>query len=76
MKPHPTHSLVVGVNEDDLVVFVNAVLVHPVRVENAQVAAPPAYTLLRSTPQATLGLELVDTLTNGLAVGGTYADVQ
>ncbi len=66
-----TYSLVVGVNKDDLVVLVDTVLVHPVRVENPEVTAPPANTLLRNTPQATLGLELVDTLANGLAVGGT-----
>lgn len=66
-----TYSLVVGVNEDDLVVLVDTVLVHPVRVENPEVTAPPANTLLRNTPQATLGLELVDTLANGLAEGGT-----
>ena len=68
-----THSLVVGVDENDLVVLVHAVLVDPVRVQDAQVSAPPANALLRNAPQATLGLELGDTLTNGLAVGGTYS---
>ena len=66
-----THSLVVGVDEDNLVVLVHAVLVDPVRVQDAQVSAPSAHALLRNAPQATLGLELGDTLTNGLAVGGT-----
>ena len=68
-----THSLVVGVDEDDLVVLVDTVLVDPVRVEHAQVAASPADTFLRNAPQTALRLELSDTLTNGLAVGGTCA---
>ena len=66
-----THSLVVGVDEDDLVVLIDTVLVDPVRVEDAQVAAPAADALLRDTAQATLGLEVVDTLVHGLAVGRT-----
>ena len=61
----------VRVDEDDLVVLVHTVLVDPVRVKDPQVAAPPANTLLRNAPQSTLRLELGDTLTNGLAVGGT-----
>ena len=71
-----TYSLVVGVNKDDLVVLVDTVLVDPVRVENTEVPAPPADTLLRNAPQATLGLEVVDTLTDGLAVGGTWFVVE
>ena len=73
MRDKQTHSLVVGVDEDNLVVLVHAVLVDPVRVQDAQVSAPSANALLRNAPQATLGLELGDTLTNGLAVGGTYS---
>ena len=65
-----------GVDEDDFVVLVDTILVHPVRVEHPQVTATPADTLLRNTPQTTLGLELGDTLTNGLAVGSAYADVR
>ena len=61
----------VGVNEDDLVVLVNTVLVNPVRVQDTQVAASLANTLLRNALQAALGLEVVDTLADGLAVGGT-----
>ncbi len=66
----------VGVDKDDLVVLVDTVLVDPVRVEHTQVAAPPANTLLRNAPQATLRLELVDTLTDRLAVGGTCDNVK
>ena len=71
-----TYRLVAGVDEDDLVVLVHTVLVDPVRVEDTEVAAPPANTLLGDTPQTTLGLELGDTLTNGLAVGGTWTSFQ
>ena len=66
-----THSLVVGVDEDDLVVLVDTVLVDPVRVEHAQVAALAADALLGRRAQAALVLEVVDTLADGLAVGGT-----
>ena len=66
-----TYSLVRGVDKDDLVVLVDTVLVHPIGVEDAQVAAALANTLLSSALEAALGLELVDTLADGLAVGGT-----
>ena len=62
----------VGVNSNNLVVLVHTVLVNPVRVKYAEVAAATADTLLRGAPQAALELEVVDTLANGLAVGGTY----
>jgi hypothetical protein len=60
-------SLVLGVNEDDLKVLVGRVLVDPVRVENAQVGAPTANTLLGSRPQGSLVLELVHSLVGRLA---------
>ena len=63
-----------GVNKDDLVVLVNTVLVDPVRVKDTQVAASATNTLLGGAPQAPLGLQLVDTLADGLAVGGTLGD--
>jgi len=68
-------GLVIGINENDLIVLVNAVLVDPVRVQDSQVSAPPADTLLRNGPQSTLGLEVVDTLAYGLAVGGTLGNL-
>ena len=64
-------GLVRRVDEDDLVVLVDTVLVDPVRVENAQVAATTANTLLSKRAETTLGLEVVDTLVDRLAVGGT-----
>ena len=62
----------VGVNEDNFVVLVNTILVNPVRVQDTQVTASLADTLLRYTSQTSLGLEVVDTLADGLAIGGTY----
>ena len=63
------------VDEDDLVVLVHTILVDPVRVKHTKVAAAPANALLCNALQPTLGLEVVDTLTNGLAVGGTCARI-
>ena len=62
----------VGVNEDNFVVLVDTILVNPVRVQDTQVTASLADTLLRYTSQTSLGLEVVDTLADGLAVGGAY----
>ena len=61
----------VRVDEDDLVVLVHTVLVDPVRVEDTEVAAATANTLLSNATETALGLEVVDTLADGLAVGGT-----
>jgi len=60
-------GLVLGVDEDDLVVLVGAVLVDPVGVEDAEVGAAAADTLLSSGLEGALVLELVDTLVGGLA---------
>lgn len=59
--------LVLGVDEDDLVVLVRGVLVDPVRVEDAQVGAASADTLLGGGLEGSLVLELVHTLVGGLA---------
>ena len=69
VKRHAAYSLVVRVDEDDLVVLVHTVLVNPVRVEHTQVAAAAADALLRNALETALGLELVHTLVGGLAVG-------
>ena len=60
-------GLVGGVDEDDLVVLVGGILVDPVRVENAQVGAAAADTLLGGGLEGSLVLELVHTLVGGLA---------
>lgn len=60
-------GLVVGVDEDDLVVLVGRVLVDPVGVQDAQVSAAATDTLLGGGLEGALVLELVDTLVGGLA---------
>lgn len=60
-------GLVLGVDEDDLVVLVGGVLVDPVRVEDSEVGAAATDTLLSGGLEGALVLELVDTLVGGLA---------
>lgn len=60
-------GLVLGVDEDDLVVLVGRVLVDPVRVEDSEVSASAADTLLGGSLEGSLVLQLVDTLVGGLA---------
>merc|ERR1719263_1798075 len=70
----PVHARVVpdgrvgGVDEDDLKVLVGRVLVHPVRVENAETAALSSDLLLGSGLGVPLGLQLGDTLVDRLSV--------
>ena len=59
-------GLVLGVNEDDLVVLVGRVLVDPVGVQDAEVGAAATDTLLSGGLEGALVLELVDTLVGGL----------
>jgi hypothetical protein len=61
------NGLVLGVDADDLVVLVGRVLVDPVRVEDAEVGAAAADTLLSSGLERALVLQLVDTLVGRLA---------
>lgn len=60
-------SLVLGVDHDDLVVLVGRVLVDPVGVEDAQVGAAAADTLLSGGLEGALVLELVHTHVGRLA---------
>ncbi len=60
-------GLVLGVDEDDLEVLVGRVLVDPVRVQDAEVGAAAADTLLGGRLERALVLELVHTLVGGLA---------
>ncbi len=62
-----TDSLVLRVDEDDLVVLVGGVLVDPVGVQDTQVGAAAADTLLSGGTESTLVLELVDTHVGRLA---------
>ena len=61
------NGLVLGVDKDDLEVLVGGVLVDPVGVQDTQVGAATANTLLSGGSEGTLVLELVDTLVGGLA---------
>jgi len=65
------NGLMIGVNEDDLVIFVDTVLVDPVRVQDSEVTTTPADALFRNTPQSSLGFEVVHTLMDGFTIGGT-----
>jgi hypothetical protein len=67
-------GLVLGVDEDDLVVLVGRVLVDPVGVQDAEVGAAAADTLLGGGLEGALVLELVHTLVGGLACGGRVRD--
>ena len=60
-------SLVLRVDQDDLVVLVGRVLVDPVGVQDTQVGAVTADTLLGGGAEGALVLELVDTLVGGFA---------
>ena len=66
------NCLVVGVNEDNLVVLVGGILVDPVGVKDSEIGAATADTLLRGGAERTLVLELVHTLVCGLTIGGTF----
>lgn len=64
-------GLVLGVDEDDLEVLVGGVLVDPVGVQDTQVGAATANTLLSGSTESALVLELVDTHVGGLACSRT-----
>lgn len=63
-----TDSVVRRIDEDNLVVLVGSVLGNPVRVEHTEVSATASNTLLGTGANRTLMLQLVDTMTTGLAV--------
>jgi len=63
-----TNGGVLRINQNHLVVFVCLILVHPVRVKNAKVAALAANALLSDSAQVTSSLLLVDTLVLGLTI--------
>ena len=67
-------GLVVGVDKDDLVELEGSVLTNPVRVENSEVSATSSNSLLSSGSVRSVGLELVDTLVNGLTVDDTLGN--
>lgn len=62
-----TDSLVLRVDQDNLVVLVGRILVDPVRVEHPQVGTTTANTFFSSGLEGALVLQLVYTLVGGLA---------
>ena len=66
-----TDGLVGRINQNDLKVLVGSVLRDPVRVEDSQVGAFASDSLFGNRLGRSLKFELVHTLVNGLAVGGT-----
>jgi len=69
-----TDRFVMGIDQDDLVVLVDAVLVHPVRVQDTEIAAPSPDTLLRRRFEGSSVFELVHSLVCGLSVYNTLLD--
>lgn len=67
----PSDGLVLGVDQDDLIVLVGSILVDPVRVQNSQVGTSSSNSLLSSSSQRSLVLELRNTHVSGLTVGST-----
>lgn len=65
----------VGINKDNFVVFINTVLVDPVRVENAKISTASAHTLFGHRSKATLEFELIDSLSDGFTIGCTYKSI-
>jgi hypothetical protein len=66
-----TYGLMIGINKYDFIILVNAILIHPVGVQHSQVTASSTHAFLSSTPETTLVLEVVNTLSHGFAVGST-----
>merc|ERR1712167_172210 len=70
----PVHSgvvsngIVCGIDHDDLVVFVGAVLANPVGVEDSEVAKSAASSHLGQSSEVLGGLDLVNTLALELSV--------
>jgi len=69
-----TNGLVGWIDKDDFEVFVNAILVDPVRVEDTEIATSSGNTLLSGRSEGALEFEVVDTLTDGFTKGGTLFD--
>jgi len=67
------NSVVLRIDQDDLVVLVGQVLVHPVGVQHTEVAALASHTLLSDGAEVAGRLLLVDTLVLGLSIHDTLA---
>jgi len=75
---HPVHvsitsdSLVLRIDHDAFKVFVGGILAYPVRVEDSETAQSFAGSFFSDGLNSTLEFELVDTLVDWFAVGGTF----
>lgn len=67
-----TYGFVRRVDEDDFIVLVRAILVHPVGIEHPKIAAPLPDTFFRSGLEGSAILELIHTLVGRLAIDDTY----
>ena len=67
-------GLVLGVDQDNLVVLVDTVLVDPIGVQDAKVTTSASDTFFSNRTKTTLELEVVDTLADGFAVRSTLRD--
>ena len=67
-------GLVEGVNENDFEELEGSVLTNPVGVEHSEVSASSSDSLLSDRSVGSVGLELVDTLVNGLSVNDSLGD--
>jgi len=65
-------GLMLWVDKDNFVVFVCGILVNPVGVENTQIGASSANTLLSGRSERSLIFQLIDTLVGWLAIGSTF----
>jgi hypothetical protein len=69
-----TDGLVRGVDKDDLKVLVGGILVDPVAVQHTEIGALLTDTLFGGGAEGALVFELVDTLVDGLTIGGTLGN--
>lgn len=70
----PADGIVGGVDHDDLEVLVGGILGNPVGVQHTETSDATANTFLSNGLQATVRLQLVDTMALGLTVGATLGD--
>lgn len=70
-----TDSLVARINKDDLKVLVGGILIDPVGVQDTEVRAATANTLLSNRLEVTGGLQLVHTMASGLSADLTLGNL-
>jgi len=70
-----TNSFVIRVHQNNLVIFVDSILVDPIRIQHSQISTPPTNSFFGNTPETTLRLEVVHTLAHGFTVCSTLWNV-